>query len=222
MNDDCSGIVYQFDRQGHRKIDNPYSIPGSIAKVTRGEKDLFTILDRIKQEMIFKNRRPWYDLTTSHYFASKNGVQDGKDLIQALRNFGCTDVRRWEIATLVKTFPNEYGGFDFQQFSRAMFGNDGDRRKYINLRRSSLIPSQFPEGFSRPMGRTLSSGYGVRTFSGADAERWARMIAAPPSARVPPLSQSLPGYATARGMVSWGFPRQSLARKPPPDPATMY
>jgi hypothetical protein len=223
MFEDVSGIVYVYDKQGHRKIDNPYSIPGSIARVDRGPKDLFPTLDRLKQEMEFKNRRPWFDLTNSHYFTSKNGVLDRKDLRQALRCFGCTDVRSGELTTLLKTFPNEYGGFDFKQFVRAMFSNDGDRRKYINLRRDALNPQQFPQGFARPGAYTSMPGSRrIARFSGLESERWSRSIAAPPSNRIPPLSQSLPGYATSRGMYAWGFPRQPLARKPPPDPATMY
>jgi len=203
------------------------SMPGSIALTNRGGKDLFSILNRLKREMASKMRRPWYDLTTSHFFLDKNGVHDQKDLKQALFNFGCRDVRSWELKTLIRTFPNEYGGFDFKQFVRAMFSNDGDRRKYINLRRCDLKSSQFPMGFAVPQqqlrARLSTPGpMKIRTFDGTESARWARSIAAPPSNRIPALSESLPGYATSRGMYAWGFPRQPLARKPPPDPASMY
>lgn len=140
---DVSGIIYEYDGQGNRYVSNPYSIPVNMTSTKKVGHGLEAALKRVKDKIETKNRRPKYAMESSYWYKDNNGVTCVRELHNALVSFQCT-VDSVDLNHIAKAFPNEYGGIDFKMLTARLFANNGDRRKYINLRQQSLRASQFP------------------------------------------------------------------------------
>jgi hypothetical protein len=141
---DVSGVVFLYDEKGHRYVSNPYDIPVNMTTTKKNGTKLEDALRRAKQQIEAQNRRPKYAMQSSHWYMDKNGVTCVNELRSALNNSFKCKLDMQDLKLIAKNFPNEYGGIDFKMLTARLFANQGDRRKYINLRQQALKPSQFP------------------------------------------------------------------------------
>lgn len=143
-NPDNSGTVFAYSNiDGGRCVSNPYSIPVNMVKATQSEgRGLDAALQRVKKQ-IDKNRRPLFEMKSSHFYKENNGCRNITDLEKALKLQQCS-LTKSDLRIIADSFPNEFGGIDYKMFTNRLYANEGHRGKFRNLRQEALKKSQFP------------------------------------------------------------------------------